>query len=279
MKIKFTADSTCDIPASFQERYPVEIIPLTVELDGKYYKDGIDLFPDDIISAVDRGSALPKTSAINSEEVRAVFTEVLKDCDAIIHFDIGSDFSSCFQNARLAGEDLPVYCVDGRSLSCGTTILIAIAQDMADAGAEPAAIVEKLNSLVSKIDMSFILDRLDFLYKGGRCSMVSMLGANVLHLRPCIEVHDSKMTVGKKYRGTYERCLKSYLKDRFAEKDTIDDSIIFIVHTGMTDETIEQIKAIIASEMQFKQIYVSRAGSTITSHCGANTFGIGMLHK
>lgn len=279
MKIRFTADSTCDASESIRAKYPLDIIPLTVELDGKYYKDGIDLFPDDIISAVDRGAPIPKTSAINVEECEAFFKEILKDCDAVIHFDIGSEFSSCFQNARIAAEGLPVYCVDGRNLSCGTALLIAVAQELAKEGMAPEAIVEKLNAMTDKVDMTFIVDRLDFLYKGGRCSMISMLGANVLHLRPCIEVHDSKMVVGKKYRGTYERCLKSYLKDRLTDKDSIDDNMLIIVHTGMTDETIEEIKTLIANEMEFKQVFVSRAGATITSHCGANTFGICFLHK
>ena len=279
MNIRFTADSTCDMSPEFIERFGVRVIPLSVELDGVFYKDGVDIQPDDIFAKVAQGADLPKTSAINVEEYQEMFTEVLKDCDAIIHFNISSDFSSCHQNARIAAEGLPVYCVDTRHLSTGIAMMLAEAWDRAQSGMTPEQIVADIMPLADKLDMSFIIDRLDYLYQGGRCSMVAMLGANVLHLRPCIEVVGGKMVVGKKYRGTYERCARQYLSDRLKEAGNIVPKRVFIPHTGLTDEALTAIQKIVTDAVPFAEIYVVRAGCSITSHCGENVFGISFLTK
>ena len=279
MKIRFSADSTCDMTPEFIERYQVKVIPLSVELDGKFYKDGLDITPDDIISRVNQGSALPKTSAINVDEYRQAFDELLQDADAVLHFDISSEFSSCWQNACIAAEGLPVYCIDSRNLSTGIAMLLAEAADRAEANMAPEAIVEELKGLYAKVDVSFIVDRLDYLYKGGRCSMVAMLGANVLHLRPCIEVTDGKMVVGKKYRGTYERCLRQYLADRLKDKDALSAKRVFLTHTGLAPAALETIRTVVAEEIPFAEIHEVRAGCSITSHCGESTFGIILLRK
>ena len=279
MKIRFTTDSTCDMSAAFIERYQVEVIPLTIELDGKYYTDGVDLTPDEIITRVNNGSNLPKTSAINAEEYREVFTRVLQDCDAVIHFNISSDFSSCWQNACMAAEGMNVWCVDTRNLSSGIALMIAEAADRAEAGMEPAAIVEELNNIADKMDVSFIVDRLDYLYKGGRCSMLTMMGANMLHIRPCIEVAGGKMVVGRKYRGSFERCVRQYLTDRLKAKDEIKPQRVYLTHTGLNANALAAIRDIVKSEIDFAEVYETRAGCSITSHCGENTFGILMVRK
>lgn len=278
MKIRFSADSTCDMNADFIARYQVRVIPLSVELDGVFYKDGLEITPDEIIARVNQGSALPKTSAINVDEYRQVFEELLKDADAVLHFNISSEFSSCWQNACIAAEGLPVYCVDSRNLSTGIAHMLAEGADRAEAGMAPEEIVRELDAIVDKADTSFILDRLDYLYKGGRCSMVAMLGANVLHLRPCIEVTGGKMVVGKKYRGTYERCLRQYIADRLKPED-LSTRRAFITHTGLSSEALEEIRKLVEERVHFDEVYVVRAGCSITSHCGENTFGLILMRK
>ena len=279
MKIHFSADSTCDVSAAFLERYPLEIVPLTVELDGKFYKDGIDLAPDEIITRVNQGADLPKTSAVNVEEYREVFTRALEHSDAVIHFNISSDFSSCYQNACLAAEGLNVWCIDSRNLSSGIAMLVAEGYDRAEAGKEPAQIAQELRDMVDKVDVSFIVDRLDYLYKGGRCSALAMLGANLLHIRPCIEVKDGKMGVGKKYRGAYARCLRQYVSDRLLAGKDIKPQRVFLTHTGVTDSAVEAIRELTLQQIPFTEVYEVRAGASITSHCGENTFGIIMYHE
>ena len=279
MKIHFSADSTCDVSPEFLARYPVEILPLAVELEGKFYRDGVDLTPDTIISRVNAGAALPKTSAINVEEYREAFTRALETSDAVIHFNISSDFSSCHQNACIAAEGLNVWCIDSRNLSTGITMLLAEGFDRAEAGMEPEQIAHELRARVDKVDVSFIVDRLDYLYKGGRCSALAMLGANVLHIRPCIEVKDGKMGVSRKYRGSYERCLKQYIADRMRTKDDVKPRRIFLTHTGVAAQAVEAVREMVLQEVPFAEVYEVRAGCSITSHCGENTFGIIMYHE
>ena len=279
MKIHFSADSTCDVSPEFLARYPVEILPLSVELEGKFYRDGVDLTPDTIISRVNAGAALPKTSAINVEEYREAFTRALETSDAVIHFNISSDFSSCHQNACIAAEGLNVWCIDSRNLSTGITMLLAEGFDRAESGMEPEQIAQELRERVDKVDVSFIVDRLDYLYKGGRCSALAMLGANVLHIRPCIEVKDGKMGVCRKYRGTYERCLRQYIADRMRSKDDVKPRRIFLTHTGVAAQAVEAVREMVLQEVPFAEVYEVRAGCSITSHCGENTFGIIMYHE
>lgn len=279
MKIRFSADSTCDMSADFIAHYNVKVIPLCVELEGQLYRDGVDLMPDTIFERVNAGAALPRTSAINAAEYQEVFEELLKDCDAVFHFNISSEFSSCHQNARLAAEGLPVYCVDSRNLSSGIALVLAEVADRLEAGMTPEEIMAQIDSICARVDVSFIVDRLDYLYKGGRCSMVAMLGANALHLRPCIEVRDGKMGVGKKYRGAYDRSAKQYLADRMKDKDAIDTKRVFITHTGLAQSTLEMILSTVKETIPFADVFETRAGCSISSHCGENCFGILMVRK
>lgn len=280
MKIRITADSTCDLSPEYIAAHNIAILPLAVAMGGRDYTDGLDITPEDIFRHVDAGGDLPKTAAVNVADYRAKFEALLRECDAIIHFNISADFSSCHEHAVAAAEGLPVYCVDSRNLSSGIALLVCEAVDMIEAGCDdPKAVLERVTGLIDKVDASFILDRLDYLYKGGRCSMVAMLGANLLKLRPCIEVVGGKMIVGRKFRGTYSRCLKQYVDDRLRDPDAVDAKRIFITHTGVSREDFELTRATVLSHMQFGEIMEVRAGCSITSHCGQGTLGILFIRK
>ncbi|MBQ8109343.1 MAG: DegV family protein [Clostridia bacterium] len=280
MKIRITADSTCDLAPDYIARHSIVILPLTVSMGGRDFVDGRDIVPDDIFRHVDAGGDLPKTAAVNTADYRRQFEALLAECDAIIHFNISADFSSCHEHAVAAAQGLPVYCVDSRNLSSGIALLVCEAVDMISAGCEdPKAIMDRISALIDKVDASFILDRLDYLHKGGRCSTVAMLGANLLKLKPCIEVVDGKMIVGRKYRGTYSRCLKQYVDDRLRHLDAVDNKRIFITHTGVSREDFELTKAAVLAHMSFDEVIEVRAGCSITSHCGQGTLGILFIRK
>ena len=280
MKIRITADSTCDLAPDYIARHSIVILPLTVSMGGRDFVDGRDIVPDDIFRHVDAGGDLPKTAAVNTADYRRQFEALLAECDAIIHFNISADFSSCHEHAVAAAQGLPVYCVDSRNLSSGIALLVCEAVDMISAGCEdPKAIMDRISALIDKVDASFILDRLDYLHKGGRCSTVAMLGANLLKLKPCIEGVDGKMIVGRKYRGTYSRCLKQYVDDRLRHLDAVDNKRIFITHTGVSREDFELTKAAVLAHMSFDEVIEVRAGCSITSHCGQGTLGILFIRK
>jgi len=279
MKIKVTVDSTNDLSKELMEKYDITAIPLSVYLNDKQYKDMVDIFPQMIHDAVDNGAPLPKTSAVNVDDYRAVFEEILKEYDAIVHINLSSEMSSTHQNARIAAEGLNVYPVDSRNLSTGSGLLALRAREMAREGMDAPAIAEAIAALTDKVDASFLVHRLDYLHKGGRCSAVAALGANILKLRPCIEVHDGKMGVAKKYRGAYIKCLEQYVRERLTARDDIDTRRIFITHSPIDHAIVEDLRGVIEECMHFDEILDTDASCTVSSHCGENCLGILYFHK
>lgn len=280
MRIKISSDSTCDLTAAIVQQYDIEIIPLYVTKDGVSYKDGVDITAQDIFRHVEGGGSMCSTSAVNVEDYLQAFGRMKQDFDAIIHFTVSSSMSSSYQNACIAAQELGgVYVVDAENLSTGIGQLVLEAAIMARNGMEPEAIVAELNRIKKKLDVSFILDTLEYLRKGGRCSAVAALGANLLSLKPCIEVRDGAMKVGKKYRGSLDKCLEKYIKERLADVDTLDLRRIFITHSGMPQEKVDRVQTWVNECAPFAEVLQTTAGCTISSHCGPNCLGILFFRK
>lgn len=276
MNIRITSDSTCDLNPEYLRAHRVEILPLYTMKGNETFRDGVDIVPQDIFDHVATGGDLCSTAANNIEDYRQMFTRLLRECGAIIHIDISADFSSCYQNACAAASELTnVYVVDSRNLSSGHGHIVCEAVKMAEEGKlSPEEIVAKLNELTGRVEASFLLDRLDYMVKGGRCSMVVALGANLLHLKPCIEVIDGKMKVVKKYRGSYEKCILNYVKDRLKDRDGLVYERIFITHTPVENGIVDKVRAAIAEYAPFTEIVETQAGCTVSCHCGPGTLGI-----
>lgn len=276
MNIRITSDSTCDLSPDYLQAHRVELLPLYTMKGGETFRDGVDIHPQDIFDHVAAGGDLCSTAANNISDYQALFARLLPECDAIIHIDISADFSSCYQNACVAASELPnVYVVDSRNLSSGHGHIVCEAVNMAEEGKlSPQEIVDRLNELTSRVEASFLLDRLDYMVKGGRCSMVVALGANLLHLKPCIEVIDGKMKVVKKYRGSYEKCILNYVKDRLQNRDGLVYERVFITHTPVADGLVDKVRAAIQECAPFTDIIETQAGCTVSCHCGPGTLGI-----
>ncbi len=279
-KIIISSDSTCDLSAELKERYAVKTIPLGITLGTEVYRDGIDITPDDIYAHHAKTGELPKTTASNVGECIDYFADLTKDGDAVIHFTISSSMSSTYSNTCLAAEEYDnVYVIDSKNLSTGGGLLVVAAAEMANSGMEAEAIVEKINELKACVDASFVIDSLEYLHKGGRCSALAMMGANLLKLKPCIEVKDGSMGVGKKYRGVYGRVLNEYVDERLQNVDDIDTSRVFVTHAGCDPEVVNDVVEQVKSKGIFKEVFLTRAGCTISSHCGANTLGVLFIRK
>lgn len=276
MNIRITSDSTCDLSPDYLQAHRVELLPLYTMKGGETFRDGVDIHPQDIFDHVAAGGDLCSTAANNVSDYQELFARLLPECDAIIHIDISADFSSCYQNACVAASELPnVYVVDSRNLSSGHGHIVCEAVNMAEEGKlSPQEIVDRLNELTTRVEASFLLDRLDYMVKGGRCSMVVALGANLLHLKPCIEVIDGKMKVVKKYRGSYEKCILNYVRDRLQNRDNLVYERIFITHTPVADGLVDKVRAAIQECAPFTDIIETQAGCTVSCHCGPGTLGI-----
>lgn len=279
MSIKITADSTCDLPQDLLEQYQISIVPLYVNLDGVVHRDGVDIVPGQIFDHVAGGGNLPTTAAINIADYTEFFAPLAAQHEAVIHINISQDFSSCHQNAVLAaGEFDNVFVVDSRNLSCGHGFVVLEAALAAARGEKAEDILPYLERLTARVDTTFVVDKLDYLAKGGRCSAVAALGANLLKLKPCIQVSDGKMGVAKKYRGNWDKVLLDYVKERVSGPTGINRDRIFLVHTRCDQGVVEAVRAALVG-YGFQDIYEATAGCTISSHCGPNTLGIIFLRN
>jgi len=281
MKIKISADSTCDLPKSVIDELDISITPLYIVKGEETLKDGIEITPKDIFEYVDSGAGICTTACVNISDYQEYFSNFLKEYDAVIHINISSSLSACHQNALIAAADFEnVYVVDSKNLSTASGHLVMDAAEMARSGMAPKDIVDRLNENASKLEASFIIDTLKYLRKGGRCSALAELGANVLKLKPCIEVRNGKMEVGKKYRGNFDKVIIQYVRDRLKDRTDIDPRRIYI--TGTT-EVPESVRTAVRSEinacMKFDEIYESDAGCTISNHCGTVCLGILFFRK
>ncbi len=281
MNIKISADSTCDLSPELIQRYDIGISPLYIVRDGESLVDGVDITPDEIYAHVEAGGSMCSTAAVSVYDYVEFFRKELESSDAVVHFHISGDMSACYQNACIAAAEVGnVYPVDARNLSTGIGLLVLEAAELARAGQLTAQeIQERMNQRRELLDVSFVVEQLGYLRKGGRCSSVAALGANMLSLRPCIQVKDGKMGVGKKYRGAYQKCLLQYVKERLEGRNDIDLHRIFITESGgFTPEEVAEVEAAVRSYQPFEEVLHTRAGCTVSSHCGPRTLGILYFH-
>lgn len=278
--IVITSDSTTDLSEELRERYNVAVMPLKITLGGKLYTDGVDITPDDIYAHHDKTGELPKTTATNVNDCLEFFKKYTDSGKTVIHFTISSDMSSTYSNACLAAEELGnVYVIDTKNLSTGGGLLVISAAEMLNEGLSAEEIVEKTRALVPCVDASFVINSLEYLYKGGRCSALAMFGANLLKLKPCIQVKNGKMDVAKKYRGKYSEVLKQYVAEQIGDGSDIILDRVFVTHAGCDPQLVDEIVALVKKLAPFKEVFMTRAGCTVSSHCGADTLGVLFIRK
>lgn len=280
MNIKVLSDSTCDLSPAQLEQHNISLARLTVIKGDQQYTDGLDIVPADIFAHVAAGGNLCSTAAYSIGQYQELFATYANDFDAIVHINISSEFSACYQNACIAAAEFDnVYVVDSRNLSTGQGHVVLEACRLAATCSDPNEIVEKLNDFTSRVEASFLLDHLEYMVKGGRCSSAAALGANLLNLKPCIEVKNGKMSVVKKYRGTYSKCLASYVKDRLANRDDIVRNELFLTYTPVSDQCLSAVKEAIFACEPFETVYETTAGCTVSCHCGPGTLGVLFVRK
>ena len=280
MKIKIISDSTCDLSAQLIAKHDITLTPLTVVKNDEQFKDGVTITPAEIFAHVAAGGALCSTAANSIGEYADAFETYCPNYDGVIVITIGSGFSACYQNACLAAEDYPnVRVIDSQNLSTGQGLVVLKACQLAETATDLDALADQLRDYTEKVEASFVVDKLDYLVKGGRCSSAAALGANLLNLKPCIEVKGGKMTVGKKYRGNYAKCLTNYVKERLEGREDIDTDTLFITQTVVSDDAFNAVKNAVSEYSNFETVYETFAGCTVSCHCGPGTLGILFVRK
>ena len=280
-KIKILSDSTCDLPKELIEKYDIGIIPLYVNLGGEAFKDnGVDISPQIIYDYVDKTGVLPCTIGVPEEDFRLEFKKWREMGYDVICHTISSDMSCGFQNAKIAADGMNgVYIIDSRSLSTGIGHLVLNSAIMAKQGMEAQDIVTEIEALIPKVNATFIIETLDYLKKGGRCSTIAALGANLFKIKPMIAVESGNMKVAHKFRGIHKKVLEDYIDLLLEDKQGIRTDRIFITHSGCSPEILDFVYDRVKKHMHFDEIIFSTTGATITSHCGQNTLGVIYVKK
>ena len=274
MAVKIACDSSTDLTKEMYESLGVSVLPFNITLGEKQHTDAVDINSDIIFDYVEKNKVLPKTSAINEFTFNEFF-EANNCDDGLVFISISSRISSSYSNGAKASENFKnVFVVDSASLSTGGGLLVLYACELRDQGLSAKEIAEKLNERKKHVQASFVIDKLDYLYKGGRCSSVQRLGANLLKLHPSIIVENGSMTMHKKYRGKIEDCTTKYFEDTLAEFNKPATNYCFITYSSATEKMLQNAKSVVESAGIFKNVYLTKAGATITSHCGKNTIGI-----
>ena len=279
-KMKITCDSTCDLSPELCARYHIAVIPMYVAMGDRLCRDGVDVAPKELFSYVEETGKLPTTSAISVGEYEDFFRSFVADGYEVVHINLSSDLSSSHQNARLAAQEVGnVHIVDSRSLSTGSGHLVILAAELVSAGYDGAYIAKSLDDMKGQLDVSFVLQTLDYLHKGGRCSGMARFGANMLKLRPEIVMENGTLHVGKMYRGSMEKTILDYIRGRLENEKAVNYDRIFVTHSGVPEEIVKKAVALVKELRPFEEVLVTVAGSTISCHCGPACIGVLFFRK
>ena len=277
-RVSIISDSTCDLSKELLEKYDITVFPLHIHLGEKEYSDGIDITTEEIYQWSEETKETPKTSALSLFDAKEYIKRALEKSEEVIVFCISEEMSSCCSVMHMATAEMEVegkvFVVDSMNLSTGIGLQILTAAELAETGMGAGEIVEKIKEMQPRVRSSFVVDSLTFLHRGGRCSGVAALAGNTLKLHPCIFVLDGKMQAGKKYRGKMDKVILNYVEDLKQELLGAKKEHVFITHSGCEDSLIETIKKELEELNYFENIYVTRAGGVIASHCGPGTLGV-----
>lgn len=276
-KIRIMADSTCDLSSELIEEYGITVLPLNIVMDDTCYLDGVETNPDAIYAWADANRTTPKTSAPGIEAAVEFLRPVAEAGDEVCYLGISEQMSATCQVIRLAAEELEytdhVCVIDSMNLSTGIGLQVLHAAELVQRGCSLAELEENLKEYRERVRASFVVDTLTYLQRGGRCSAVTALLGNTLKLKPRIEVTDGKMGVSKKYRGNQKKTVLDYVKDMETELLKAEKARVFITHSGIAQEIIDEVKTYLESLQHFGMVHITRAGGVISSHCGPGTLG------
>ena len=280
MKIKITADSTCDLTQELLQQWNISLMPMHILMGGESYLDGVTVHPADVFVHVQNGGQTPKSAAANLVEYSDFFAPFAKEYDAVIHISVGSKFSSCFQNARLAAQEYEnVSVVDSENICTGQGYLVLRAAKWAADGLSPKNICMRLQSLAKRVELSLVLNQLDFMAKSGRCSGVLAFGANILGIKPSLAVINGELKVVKKYRGSLPICVGKYITDQLDGRDDIDNTMVFVSSCQPKPGCMDAVKAGLRKYGKFEHIIETDIGTTIGGYSGPGTIGIVFAKK
>ncbi len=279
-KIIITTDSTCDLSDQILHDYDIRVIPLYVSFNDKTYEDRVNITTDKLYNLVTEKGILPKTAAPSSKTFIDFFEPYIEEGYDIVHVSISSKLSSTIQSANLAASEFPkdrIHIIDSMNLSSGVGLIVLKACRLKEEGLSAKEIAEKVRKIVPKVETAFVIDTMEYLYKGGRCSGIANFVGTMLKIKPIIHVVDGGMLVGAKPRGR-KKAYQLLLEKINADKDKLDSEFVMVTHS-LNFEAAKYLKEELSTNLDIKNLYETTAGCVISSHCGKGTIGILYITK
>ena len=274
--IHIITDSTNDLDLDTITKHHIEVLPLYVNFSDESFKDGVDITTKELYELVEKKNELPKTAAIPQHTFVEVFQAYVAAGDEILFTGISKQMSRTYENAVLAAKEVDekkIFIVDSMNLSTGIGLLVLKACKYRDQGFSAKEIAEALEKDNKRVLSQFAIERMDYLYKGGRCSGMAKLFGTLLKIKPIIAVRDGKMHVAKKPHGKMRVALDSMIEQLKNDLPRLDRDVVVITHS-LAFEYCDYIKSNISKFLGDIPILCTVAGCVISSHCGQGTIGI-----
>ncbi|GGF73552.1 hypothetical protein GCM10010912_18500 [Paenibacillus albidus] len=274
--VKIFTDSTSDLPQDWKDSYDIGIVPLYVVFEDGTFKDGVEITPEEIYRRVAAKGALPKTAAPSPADFMAAFNPVIESGDDIVYISLSSSLSSTYQNVLLAAEEYPagrIHVVDSETLCGGIALLVMKAAKAAAKGQSAADIAAMVKSARTRVETEFVVDTLDYLYMGGRCSGMQNFIGSLLKIRPVLRLMDGKIVPVSKVRGKKEKAVEQMLHNASQNLARMDQELLIIAHS-LAEEDAAYLQAALRATTGIQEIAIIHAGCVIGSHCGPHTVGL-----
>lgn len=276
--VRIYADSTNDLSPEYIKEHDIRIIPLYITMGDRTGRDGVDITADEIFKWAEENKSVPTTAAFSPGDVEEVLQEIKEAKEDAVFIGISRDFSAACQAVSIAAEDLEyadhIAVVDSRNLSSGIGLVIMEAVKLRDQGANIRQIADRLDDITPRVRASFVIDTLEYLHRGGRCSSVAKVFAGTLKIKPKIIVENGSMRVARKYRGSLHAVIMKYVKDMEEELIQAKPDTVYITHSGVDSSMVDDVREYLKSLSVFNEIIETRAGGIISCHCGPGTLGV-----
>jgi DegV family protein with EDD domain len=271
--LKIITDSTSDLEPGLAGASEIEVIPLSVAIGGRNFRDGLDIHSTELFALVEQYGELPKTAAPSAGDFECAFDHEGES----LFVGISSGLSATYQSACAAAGSFPagkVHVLDSLNISMGSGMLALRAAELRGQGRDTAAILNGISAMIPQGRTTFLIETMEYLYKGGRCTGLQAFMGSLLKIRPIIEINPAgAMAVKEKARGTRQKALRSMLDDFESQLENIDLHRVSISHTGCHEDAAlmaEEIRRIAAPE----DIRIAVCGSVVCSHGGPDTLGL-----
>lgn len=276
-KVAVITDSASCLPGELIHQYGVMVVPLRLIIEGKVYRDGVDITPDEVYSLQRANRILPTTSAPSPGEFLEVYRAASADADALLSISISHKFSMVFSAASqardMAREALPgvrIEVLDARTAAGAQGFLVLAAARAVAAGSDVVQAIEEIERLRPRVNMVATVDTLHFLARGGRMPQAAAWAGSMLSIKPIIHVTDEAVPLEKirtKPRAT--RRLIEIMEERSGRKGLH----VNIMHAGVPDEA-ENLKRQILDWFECREIFVTEFPPVIGVHTGPGTIGL-----